>query len=63
MDDISGQRAPSKAWALVDKKERFIRMDPFSLALAIFDTRDAARRASRRHKGTIVRPVTLGGQK
>jgi hypothetical protein len=47
------------AFAVVDKKTRFIRMG-LDGCLAVFDTRKQAREVSRKHKGTEVVPVTVG---
>jgi hypothetical protein len=47
------------AYALVDKATRLIRMDDESKALAIFDSRQAARDAAKVHANTMVIPITL----
>lgn len=52
------QAAP-KAYALVEKATKLIRMDDATKALAIFDSRSAAREHAKSHAGTMVVPITL----
>lgn len=47
------------AYALVDKETRLIRMHEDTKALAIFDSRQAARDARKAHKNTMVVPITM----
>lgn len=55
------KKAP-RAYALVDKATKLIRMEPASRALAIFETREAARTAARVHEGCSVVPISLSRQ-
>jgi len=58
---LEGAKKPNPpAYAVVDKKTRLIRMDPKSKALAIFDTRAAARALVKLHRGaTFVVKITM----
>ena len=58
---LEGAKKPNPpAYAVVDKTTKLIRMDPKSKALAIFDTRSAARALVKLHKGaTMVIKITM----
>jgi hypothetical protein len=56
---IGGVRQNPAAYAVIDKATKMIRMDDATRALAIFDTREAARHVSKLLGDTRVVPITM----